>query len=142
MAVGTSVCGSVDAQFGQPIAPSPAEEKGGEVERLPRVVPKRALYGSCSPWPASPETDAKARGPRAAARTAPLPLADHGVTCSMSRSGNVWDNAAMERFFSSLKTRARQIAKPIGRVTRQRRMCSITSNASTMLNVGTRPSAT
>jgi hypothetical protein len=22
-------------------------------------------------------------------------LADHGVVCSMSRSGNVWDNAAM-----------------------------------------------
>jgi putative transposase len=30
--------------------------------------------------------------------------ADHGVVCSMSRSGNVWDNAAMESFFSSLKT--------------------------------------
>ena len=27
-----------------------------------------------------------------------------GVVCSMSRSGNVWDNAAMENFFSSLKT--------------------------------------
>jgi len=46
-------------------------------------------------------------------------LADHGVTCSMSRSGNVWDNAAMESFFSSLKTertgrktyRAREEAK-------------------------------
>jgi putative transposase len=31
-------------------------------------------------------------------------LADNGVTCSMSRSGNVWDNAAMESFFASLKT--------------------------------------
>ena len=31
-------------------------------------------------------------------------MSDHGVTCSMSRSGNVWDNAAMESFFSSLKT--------------------------------------
>jgi putative transposase len=31
-------------------------------------------------------------------------MTDHGVTCSMSRSGNVWDNAAMESFFSSLKT--------------------------------------
>ena len=31
-------------------------------------------------------------------------MADHGVTCSMSRSGNVWDNAAMESFFSTLKT--------------------------------------
>ena len=31
-------------------------------------------------------------------------LAGHGISCSMSRSGNVWDNAAMESFFSSLKT--------------------------------------
>lgn len=31
-------------------------------------------------------------------------MADHGVSCSMSRSGNCWDNAAMESFFSSLKT--------------------------------------
>ena len=30
-------------------------------------------------------------------------MADHGIACSMSRSGNVWDNAAMESFFSSLK---------------------------------------
>ena len=30
-------------------------------------------------------------------------MADHGIVCSMSRSGNVWDNAAMESFFSSLK---------------------------------------
>ena len=31
-------------------------------------------------------------------------MQDNGVTCSMSRSGNVWDNAAMESFFSTLKT--------------------------------------
>lgn len=31
-------------------------------------------------------------------------MADNGVACSMSRAGNVWDNAAMESFFSSLKT--------------------------------------
>jgi putative transposase len=31
-------------------------------------------------------------------------MADNGVTWSMSRSGNVWDNAAVESFFSSLKT--------------------------------------
>ena len=31
-------------------------------------------------------------------------MADNGVTCSMSRSGNCCDNAAMESFFSSLKT--------------------------------------
>lgn len=30
-------------------------------------------------------------------------LADNGITCSMSRAGNVWDNSAMESFFSSLK---------------------------------------
>jgi len=31
-------------------------------------------------------------------------LGEMGVTCSMSRSGNVWDNSAMESFFSTLKT--------------------------------------
>lgn len=30
-------------------------------------------------------------------------LTDQGITCSMSRSGNVWDNSAMESFFSSLQ---------------------------------------
>jgi transposase InsO family protein len=29
-------------------------------------------------------------------------LAEHGVVCSMSRRGDVWDNSAMESFFSSL----------------------------------------
>jgi putative transposase len=31
-------------------------------------------------------------------------MAESGIVCSMSRSGNVWDNAAVESFFSSLKT--------------------------------------
>jgi len=31
-------------------------------------------------------------------------MANHGITCSMSRSGNVWENAAMESFFPSMKT--------------------------------------
>ena len=31
-------------------------------------------------------------------------LTDHGVMCSMSKRGDCWDNAAMESFFSSLKT--------------------------------------
>ncbi len=31
-------------------------------------------------------------------------LSGLGITCSMSRAGNVWDNSAMESFFSSLKT--------------------------------------
>lgn len=31
-------------------------------------------------------------------------LREQGITCSMSRAGEVWDNSAMESFFSSLKT--------------------------------------
>lgn len=31
-------------------------------------------------------------------------LASLGITCSMSRAGNVWDNSVMESFFSTLKT--------------------------------------
>lgn len=30
-------------------------------------------------------------------------LGENGITCSMSRSGDVWDNSAMESFFSSMK---------------------------------------
>lgn len=30
-------------------------------------------------------------------------LARHGITCSMSRRANCWDNAPMESFFASLK---------------------------------------
>jgi len=66
-------------------------------------------------------------------------MADHGVICSMSRSGNVWDNAAMESFFSSLKTE-RTGQKRTGAEMRRRRTCSITSNASTTRSAGTRRS--
>lgn len=31
-------------------------------------------------------------------------LDDHGITCSMSRKGNCWDNAVSESFFGTLKT--------------------------------------
>lgn len=31
-------------------------------------------------------------------------MAEHGIECSMSRRGDCWDNAAVESFFSSLKT--------------------------------------
>ena len=30
-------------------------------------------------------------------------LAEHGITCSMSRKGNCWDNACVESFFGTLK---------------------------------------
>ena len=38
-------------------------------------------------------------------------MADHGVVCSLNRSGNVWDNAAMESFFSSLTTSSFDLAR-------------------------------
>jgi putative transposase len=44
-------------------------------------------------------------------------MAEHGVTCSMSRSGNVWDNAAM--VFSSLKVE--RVARKIYRTRDQAR---------------------
>lgn len=46
-------------------------------------------------------------------------LSELGVTCSMSRSGNVWDNSAMESFFSTLKTE--RIARKIYRTRDQAR---------------------
>jgi putative transposase len=64
-------------------------------------------------------------------------MADHGVVCSMSRSGNVWDNAAMESFFSSLKTE-RIGNKTYRSATKQERICSTTSSASTIPSVGIR----
>ena len=58
-------------------------------------------------------------------------MADSGIVCSMSRSGNVWDNAAMESFFSSLKTE--RTARKIYRTRNEaRQMCSTTSSGSTM----------
>ena len=64
-------------------------------------------------------------------------MTDHGITCSMSRSGNVWDNAAMESFFSSLKTEG--AARKVYRARDDARaMWSITSSASITLGEGTR----
>ena len=42
-------------------------------------------------------------------------MADHDVICSMSCSGNVWDNAAIASCFPSLKTE-RTAAERIGHV--------------------------
>jgi len=44
------------------------------------------------------------RGSQYTSESFQLLLSALGVTCSMSRSGNVWDNSVMESFFSSLKT--------------------------------------
>jgi putative transposase len=46
-------------------------------------------------------------------------MAEHGVVCSLSRSGNVWDNAAMESFFSSLKVE--RVARKVSRTRDQAR---------------------
>ncbi len=43
------------------------------------------------------------RGSPYASRAYQTLLAQHGLVCSMSRKGNCWDNAPVERFFSSLK---------------------------------------
>lgn len=43
------------------------------------------------------------RGSQHTSEPFPQLMVDHGVACSMNRSGNCWDNAAMESFFSSLK---------------------------------------
>jgi putative transposase len=43
------------------------------------------------------------RGSQYASEHYQLLLAQHGITCSMSRRANCWDNAPMESFFSSLK---------------------------------------
>ena len=53
----------------------------------------------------------RTRARNTAASSSQRLLRDHGITCSMSRNGNVWDTSAMESFFSSLKTErtARQV---------------------------------
>jgi putative transposase len=68
-------------------------------------------------------------------------MADHGIICSMSRSGNVWDNAAMDSFFSSLKTE--RTARKTYR-TRDEAKAHVFDyiETSTMLSVDTRQPAT
>jgi transposase InsO family protein len=43
------------------------------------------------------------RGSQYASHAYQALLKQHGMICSMSRKGNCWDNAPVERFFSSLK---------------------------------------
>ena len=66
-------------------------------------------------------------------------MADHGFVCSMSRSGNVRDNAAMESFFSSLKIE-RTNTECTERGMTPRPTSSIILSASTIRSVGTRRS--
>jgi len=65
-------------------------------------------------------------------------MAANDVTCSVRRSSKVWDNAAMESFFSSLQTE--RVARKIYRTRNQPRpRCSTTSSASAIRPAGTRP---
>ena len=43
------------------------------------------------------------RGSQYASHEYQAQLREYGMTCSMSRKGNCWDNSVMERFFGSLK---------------------------------------
>ena len=43
------------------------------------------------------------RGSQYAAASYQLRLTTHGITTSMSRRGNCWDNACVESFFGTLK---------------------------------------
>ena len=64
-------------------------------------------------------------------------LNEQGIVCSMSRAGEVWDNSAMESFFSSLKTE-RTARKIYARASKRGQMYLITSSGSTTRRVGTR----
>jgi transposase InsO family protein len=44
------------------------------------------------------------RGSQYASHAYRKALKDHGITCSMSRKGDCWDNAVAESFFATLKT--------------------------------------
>ena len=46
-------------------------------------------------------------------------LEAHGITCSMSRTGDCYDNAVMEAFFSTLKTELADRFERCGEATRQ-----------------------
>lgn len=68
-------------------------------------------------------------------------LAEQGITCSMSRAGDVWDNSAVESFISSLKTE-RTTRKDYRSREESGQMCSITSIAFTVRHAGIRRSGT
>ena len=68
-------------------------------------------------------------------------LAEHGVTCSMSRQGNVWDNSAMESFFSTRKKE--RVHRRLYRMRDDAHaICSTTWSVSTIHVVSTRRSDT
>ena len=79
----------------------------------------------------------RTRAARTRARTTRTCWHAHGITCSMSRRGNCYDNAAMESFFSTVKSELGERFDSHGEA---KSSCSTTSRCSTTSGVGTRRS--
>lgn len=64
----------------------------------------RPAHGRLPPQPSSRSAASFRSGSQYTSEDFQRLLESHGVVCSMSRRVNCWDNAAMESFFSTLKT--------------------------------------
>jgi putative transposase len=71
-------------------------------ERIDRQLVLDALGGALHGRPA-PDLYHSDRGSQYASADYRQLLQERGITCSMSRKGNCWDNACVESFFSSMK---------------------------------------
>jgi len=71
-------------------------------ERIDRQLALAALDMALA-GRAAPALHHSDRGSKYASEDYQGRLAERGITCSMSRKGNCWDNAVVESFFSSLK---------------------------------------
>ena len=78
------------------------------------------------------------RGCQYAAEAYQRVLREHGIVCSMSRTGDCWDNAVTESFFATLKSSS--TASPGPRGGRPRTPSRTTSKASTIRTGCTRRS--
>ena len=65
-------------------------------------------------------------------------LEARGITCSMSRTGNCYDNAVMESFFSTVKTELGEHSAPSRAAATPRWSCSTSSRCFTTSGAGTR----
>jgi putative transposase len=72
--------------------------------RLNRQLALSALQMAAAARPAAGVLHHSDRGVQYASDDYQAALKAAGMTCSMSRRGNCWDNAVVESFFSSLKT--------------------------------------
>ena len=72
--------------------------------RMKKALVNRALMMAINLWKPPPSLIHHSdRGSQYASHAYQALLKQHGIICSMSRKGNCWDNAPVERFFSSLK---------------------------------------